>query len=372
MDPSKRRNWAEDESDEWEEEESPPPPPKVVPVEPMSRAVPKPEVSLQGEPPFNIEVNNLPFALNSETKVLPFLVRGLPAHDLVFTPFREMPRGCARVTTRKVEVAKHILGLNGTEETGRQLHIKQVFGNRRPPEQGQKQRKPQDRGERRDDRRGPPVKAPSRPAYPAVIENKNSEYSRKEPPQTAQTSFRAKTEEIKSEPVTPVTNSAALPPKPKVDPFGGAKPIDTRVKDLQFEERLKKEPASPGKKWTEPKSAGMRPTKVGSGDIKATENTPSDVPQVAETKVEPSESQPQQKPAEPPVPAIPEVKPCVQTDLPARQEVKPEPEVKVSQAPPQEPPMAEPDWDFSDPGTEGQGYQREYTRYQRRGKVLST
>lgn len=402
MDPSKRRNWAEDESDEWEEEDTPPPKPK--PAEQHVRPAPKREVQLQGEPPFILDVNNLPYALDSEAKVLPHLTRGLPSHDLAFKPFRDCPRGCVKVMTHSTEVAKHILGLDGSEETGRPLHIRQAFQDRPSGGHGPKSggRKPQDRRDRNEGGRGPPpARMPPRPIPPAIIENRNAEYSRKDPPPS---SIRAKVEETKSELITPVVAVPVQPPKPKVDPFGGAKPIDTRSKDLKFEEKIKKEPASPSKKSGEPKSAGMKPTHAGSGDIKAIEHTPSDLPPTTELKPEPSKpesqtqsipqsaSQAEVKPAprvdpvpeSPPVAEKPRIEPKLvdikpQTQLEAApavkpQEAQPQPttDPKASQTPPQEPPVAEAHWDFSDPGTEGQGYQHEYPRYPRKGKVLAT
>lgn len=406
MDPPKRRNWAEDESDEWEEEEVPPTPPKPVLVEQRIRPAPTREAQLQGEPPFILDVCNLPFALDSEAKVLPYLVSGLPSHDLVFRPFRECPRGCVKVTTHSAEVAKHILSLDGSEETGRLLRIRQAFQDRHSGGHGPKSggRKPHDRRERNEGGRGPPpARLPPRPIPPAVIENKNAEYSRKDPPPVIS---RAKVEETKSEPITPAVVAPVQPPKPRVDPFGGAKPIDTRSKDLEFEEKVKKDPASPTKRPVEPKSAGVKPMKAGSGDIKAIEHTPSDHPQTTELKEEPSKPEPQAQslsipptqslpipPVQVEIRPVPEIQPVVEkpkieqklvdTKPPSQlettaevksQEAKAEiqPQPKVSQAPPQEPPVAEADWDFSEPGTESRVYQPEYHRYQRRSRVLTT
>ena len=388
MDPPKRKNWAEDLSDEWDDEDSPPPPPK--PAEPTIRPAPKRDPLLQGQPPYILDLYNLPFALDSEAKVLPYLTHGLASHDLVFKSFHDVPRGCAKVTTSSPEVAKHILSLDGSEETGRIIRVKQTFQEKYPGEHRRGGRKPQDRRERNEGGRAPPpARYPPRPVPPAVIENKNAEYLRKDPP--PQAAFRSRVEEIKSEPITPIV-VPVQPPKPRTDPFGGAKPIDTRSKDLQFEDKIKKEPASPVKKWGEPKSAGIKPTKAGSGDIKATENTPSDHPQIAEIQKPLPTPDPVPKP-EPqvqakPTPEVPPIitpnpidtKPSTEIIETQPQEAKPPPEIlpkpaqspKLRETPPQEPPAADPDWDFSDPGTEGRSYQREYPRYQPRGKVILT
>lgn len=392
MDPPKRKNWAEDLSDEWDDEDTPPPPPK--PTEHAIRPAPKRDTLLQGQPPFILDVYNLPFALDSEAKVLPYLTHGLASHDLVFKPFHDVPRGCAKVTTSLPEVAKHILSLDGSEETGRIIRVRQTLQEKYPSEYKRGGRKPQGRRERNDGGRGPPpARYPPRPVPPAVIENKNAEYLRKDPP--PQATFRSRVEETKSEPITPAA-VPVQPPKPRADPFGGAKPIDTLSKDLQFEGKLKKEPASPAKKWGEPKSAGIKPTKADSGDIKATENTSPDHPQTAETQKPQPPPEPVPKP-EPQVQAklAPEVQPItapnpidtkpnpsteiIETQpqeakplLPPRIPPKQAQSTKLSETPPQEPPAADPDWDFSDPGAEGRSYQREYPRYQHRGKVTLT
>ena len=66
------------------------------------------------------------------------------------------------------------------------------------------------------------------------LENANPEYVRK----GSDAGFsRPQTQTSQPEPVAPLTPSAKSDPRPKANPFGAARPVDTQSKDIEFEKK---------------------------------------------------------------------------------------------------------------------------------------
>lgn len=66
------------------------------------------------------------------------------------------------------------------------------------------------------------------------LENANPEYIRK----GSDAGFsRPQTQTSQPEPVAPLTPSAKADPRPKANPFGAARPVDTQSKDIEFEKK---------------------------------------------------------------------------------------------------------------------------------------
>lgn len=340
MEETKRR-WADDEEDDWDTPD-PPVSQTRVPVEAPKSHPPARQsdlaVRLEGmSPPYPLEIGNLPYQLDSPDKILPYLTSGFTAPNLTFRPFSEMPRGIAAVETSDPALAQHILSLDGSTETGRPLHIRLGFSPQRSrgPARG-------GRGNRRGGR-GPvgnsdqPKGRPRGQTYPGIVQNLNSAYSRKEAPQT------------ESKPEPSATSAVPQVSRPKVDPFGGAKPVDTKAKDLEFEERIKKDVTT---KPQDAKTSG------------------------ADSEEKPSENQVQSEDSSPTITTFksePQTTP--QTDTSPI--IPPEPTAPAEPVKDSTPQSSSLDWDFSDQqsspmgaprfnrGGRGSGYNTRYVRVPR-------
>jgi len=270
MEGPKRSNWADDSDEEWSEEESAPKTEAASQQpKPTTEAPSQPVISLStqienSQSPYYFKLFNISFDCKNEGELWNFFGITEEEQDEVYLVMNKDEKnrfkGSARVKTSNKEIALKIAEKHGKILRGRDMSIYLQDEN---GEGGQGRGRGR-RGDRRGARRGS-----GRGRYPQSQRNRydhetyeqKKEEKPKERPKIINSSKIViaasgdqpqKVEEEKLPPPPP-------PPKPKSNPFGNAKPIDTLSKELEFEKKMqleteeKKKEVESGQEETEKK-----------------------------------------------------------------------------------------------------------------------
>jgi DNA polymerase III gamma/tau subunit len=182
-------------------------------------------------PPYHFDISNLVYAIDTEEKLLPHLITGFEAKDLRIRPFEECPRGQTQVQTENLDLAKHIMDLDGDEILSRALRVR-IHRSRggAPSRGGRRGGRRGDRGDRGGSHRNYQQTDPTEP-------------ERKEPPKERPKFVNTK-KDVHEQKTDQGEEQLYVSFRPVVtSPFGAARPVDTKSKELEFEERKKQEPA---------------------------------------------------------------------------------------------------------------------------------
>ncbi|CAG9313224.1 unnamed protein product [Blepharisma stoltei] len=247
MEGPKRSNWADDSEEEWSEEESAPKT-EAAPQQqkPLTEAPPQPVKSLSSQiesskPPYCFKFCNISFDCKSENDLWSFFGITEEEKDEVYLVMardeKNRFRGNARAKTSNKEIALKIAEKDRKTLRGRDISI---YLREENGEGGQGRGRGR-RGDRRGSRRGT-----GRGRYPQSQRNRydNEAYEPKieekpkERPKIINSSKIViaasgdQPQKVEEEKLPPPP-----PPKPKSNPFGNAKPIDTLAKELEFEKK---------------------------------------------------------------------------------------------------------------------------------------
>jgi len=253
----RRSKWADISEDEWSSEEetpqeTPTPTTPGLPSFDPSEQVTQLQTEIQSSsPPYRFFVKNLPFSLSSENELLEFFA--VSEEDktnikVMFPRENSSHRNPSNATllVYHFDLAMKISERNEAELRGRpvQITLKSREDSRGLRGRGRGNRAPRTpRGPR--GMRGRRRPEPPRTAQHTYRKSNNFEQARKSSEKTITPGIPAQSISIPSAQPKPAELKPVKPKKvetkPKPDPFGGAKPVDTLSKDLEFETKLKKE-----------------------------------------------------------------------------------------------------------------------------------
>ncbi|CAG9310821.1 unnamed protein product [Blepharisma stoltei] len=306
MEGPKRSNWADDSDEDLSEEEQPPKneeAPQQSQSVTLSSSQPIKSLSSKIEsasPPYCLKLCNISYDIRDENELYEFF--GLTDEEIdeisidMHKNERNQFKGSAALKMPNKEIALKIAKRDGDVLRNRDMSIYLDDGSydggrrrgRGRGDRGDRGDRGERRGERRNNGRGR-YQQPQRSRY----NNSNNYESRKEekPKERPKIINSGKIVIAPSSEQSVKVEEEKLPPppKPKSNPFGNAKPIDTLAKELEFERKRQQEEEEKRKEYEE-KYEDYEQEELEEGEI---QENPAENQEKPEEKVEEAQGKPQ-------------------------------------------------------------------------------